>query len=328
MAGYRRWEACGDALNRSEFLMVTRTITVLLIALGLTSSSWSQEIPAADSGRQPADSLDGPPLVTAKAWVIGDGKTGRVLWGSEQDTPRAIASTTKIMTAWIVLSLCEKDKSLLDETVTFSERADKTSGSTSAIQAGEKLAVRDLLYGLLLPSGNDASVALAEHFGRYFLEGSDAEQPGRDECLDAFVGQMNKTAKSLEMARTSYLDPHGLGKNEASAADLLRLTYTAMQNETFRRYVQTQRHTCTVAKPDGQTREANWKNTNVALGIEGFDGVKTGTTNAAGACLVASCHRGGDHLLVVVLGSTSPEGRYVDARNLLRWAWIQRARSR
>jgi D-alanyl-D-alanine carboxypeptidase (penicillin-binding protein 5/6) len=135
---------------------------------------------------------------------------------------------------------------------------------------------------------------------------------------------MNQTAASLKLAQTSYLDPHGLGKNQSSAADLLRLAHLAMQNETFRRYVRTKRYQCQVTASDGQTREAVWTNTNQALGIEGFDGVKTGTTNAAGACLVASCHRGADHLLVVVLGSTSGDGRYVDARNLLRWAWLQR----
>src|SRR5205823_9285696 len=89
-------------------------------------------------------------------------------------------------------------------------------------------------------------------------------------------------------------------------------------------YVQTRRHAYEVADPEGQKRLVTWKNTNRLLDIEGYDGVKTGTTNAAGSCLVASGRRGSDHLLVVVLGSTSNEGRYVDARNLFRWAWQQR----
>jgi D-alanyl-D-alanine carboxypeptidase (penicillin-binding protein 5/6) len=97
-----------------------------------------------------------------------------------------------------------------------------------------------------------------------------------------------------------------------------------MQCELFRRYVQTPRHECTVATPDGGTRTVTWTNTNRLLAIEGFDGVKTGTTSAAGACLVASCRRGEEHLLVVVLGSSSNDARYIDARNLLRWAWNER----
>lgn len=305
--------------------MLSRLAALICVTLWAASATFAQQAPVADA-RQPADSLDGPPLVTAKAWVIGDGKTGRRLWGQEDEAPRAIASTTKIMTAWLVLELSDKDQATLDEVVTFSERADKTSGSTSAVQTGEKLAARDLLYGLLLPSGNDAAVALAEHFGRHFVEAKAGDDPGPDESLAAFVAQMNRTAKALEMSQTNYLDPHGLSKNQSSAGDLLRLAHTAMQNETFRRYVQTRQHHCTISTPEGPTREAVWNNTNQALGIEGFDGVKTGTTNAAGACLVASCHRGGDHLLVVVLGSTSADGRYVDARNLLRWAWLQRAK--
>ena len=128
------------------------------------------------------------------------------------------------------------------------------------------------------------------------------------------------------MAETLYLDPHGLSANRASPKDLLRLTTTVMQSETFRRYVATEQHECTVTAADGTSRKAIWSNTNRLLEIEGFDGVKTGTTGAAGACLVASCHRGDDHLVAVVLGSTSPEGRYVDLRNLLRWAWRQRSK--
>src|SRR5688500_1748972 len=115
--------------------------------------------------RLPADPLDGPPVVTAKSWAVADGKTGELLWGHEATTPRKAASTAKMMCAYVVLRLADADSKVLDETVTFSERADKTSGSTADIRAGESLPVRECLYGLLLPSGNDAGVALAEHFG-------------------------------------------------------------------------------------------------------------------------------------------------------------------
>jgi D-alanyl-D-alanine carboxypeptidase (penicillin-binding protein 5/6) len=308
--------------------LLQRLFTSVLFMAALAAPAISQQAPA-ERTRQPADPLDGPPLVTAKAWVIGDGRSGCRLWGGGDSTGRAIASTTKIMTAWLVVQLIEQDQAILEEVVTFSERADKTGGSTSAIRAGEQLPVKDLLYGLLLPSGNDAATALAEHFGRRFAledkEDKEAETSD-DDSRAAFIAEMNRTARTLQMKETEYIDPHGLGANRSSACDLLRLTHTAMQSETFRRYVQTQEHRCKLTAADGSTREASWKNTNQALNIEGFDGVKTGTTNAAGACLVASCRRGDDHLLVVVLGSTSPDARYIDARNLLRWAWTQRAR--
>jgi D-alanyl-D-alanine carboxypeptidase (penicillin-binding protein 5/6) len=98
-----------------------------------------------------------------------------------------------------------------------------------------------------------------------------------------------------------------------------------MKNQQFRDYVKTRSHEYEVAGPNGEKRKLNWKNTNQLLGTEGYDGVKTGTTNAAGACLVASGRHDADHLIVVVLGSTAGNGRYEDARKLFRWAWEQRA---
>lgn len=276
--------------------------------------------------KQPPDSLDGPPLVSAKAWAIGDGATGELLWSENEQTSRPMASTTKIMTAWIVLELARDDESVLKEVVTVSEQAAKTGGSSAKLNAGEKLAAADLLYGLMLPSGNDAAVALGEHFGRRFADekAEPAEDLTAEQSLALFVEEMNRRAKELGMVQTKYLDPHGNSANRSSAGDLLRLVWASMQNEMFRQYVQTRRHRCTIATPDGEERAAAWKNTNQLLGIEGFDGVKTGTTGGAGACLVSSGHRGDDHLLVVVLGSTSKDGRYVDSRNLYRWAWTQR----
>jgi D-alanyl-D-alanine carboxypeptidase (penicillin-binding protein 5/6) len=220
------------------------------------------------------------------------------------------------MTAWVVLRLASNDPTVLDEVVTFSERADKTTGSSAKLTAGEKLPVRELLYGLLLPSGNDASVALAEHFG---------PRLGHDEDpVKSFVGEMNRQAKQLKLAETTYLDTSGLGNNRSSARDLLTLTRHALADRRFREYVGTDRRECEVTGPDQAKRTVVWENTNKLLEMEGYDGVKTGTTNAAGCCLVASGRRGADHLLVVVLGSTSTDGRYTDTRNLFRWAWRQR----
>src|SRR5205807_6054499 len=128
----------------------------------------------------------------------------------------------------------------------------------------------------------------------------------------------------LQLAETRYFDPHGLGKNHTSARNLATLGWHAMQNRLFRDYVRTRRHGCEVADAKGTRRTVTWNNTNKLLDIEGYDGIKTGTTNAAGSCLVASGRHGTDHLIVVVLGSTSNDSRYVDARNLFRWAWRER----
>jgi D-alanyl-D-alanine carboxypeptidase (penicillin-binding protein 5/6) len=173
---------------------------------------------------------------------------------------------------------------------------------------------------LLLPSGNDAAVALAEHFGPRLQSG----EPAKEDGVELFVAEMNRQAKSLKLAETSFLDPNGLARNQASARDLGVLTWHAMQNAQFRAYVKTRVHECEVLAEADTKRRVTWTNTNRLLEEAGCDGVKTGTTNAAGACLVASARKGTDHLIVVVLGSTSGDGRYEDARKLLRWAWEQR----
>lgn len=311
----------------------------LLFAAALTGLLFSTRVWAEE--KQPADGLEGPPFVTAKAWAIADGKTGKVLWGDGEKKALPMASTTKIMTAWIVLELAADDPQVLDESVAITERADKTSGSTAGIETGEQYPVRELMYGLLLPSGNDAAVALAEHFGSRFPgHDGNAEPTGEKQGapdknvaahpadpLELFTAEMNRRAAALEMTQTKYLDPHGNSLNRSSARDLALLAAKALRNPLFREYVSTRAHSCQAKRGDGTTREVTWKNTNQLLGIEGYDGVKTGTTTAAGACLVASARRGEDHLLLVVLGATSPEGRYVDARNLFRWAWRERGQA-
>lgn len=279
-----------------------------------------EELPTSE-----ADALTGPPHVTCKAWAVADGKTGKLLWGHNEDEPRDFASTTKIMTAFVVLNLAEDKPGILDEMVIFSERADHTGGTSARVRVGEKLSVCELLYGLLLPSGNDASVALAEHFGGRLdppKGNSDEQDP-----LSRFVAEMNRTAEALGMTQTAYANPHGLTArgHRSSARDLLKLAHAALQLPRFREYVSTRQRGCTLVGPGGYRRNVVWKNTNRLLPIEGYGGVKTGTTSAAGACLVSSGHRGDDHLLIAVLGATSSDARYVDTRNLFRWSWLQRA---
>lgn len=281
-----------------------------------------------------AEDLSTPPPVTAKAWAITDGRTGELLWGLNADEPRKSASTTKMMCAYVILELAKNNPAVLDEIVTFSELADKTPGSTSDVKAGERLPVRELLYGLLLPSGNDAGNAFAEHFNDRFAP--------PDERLRAlglenrnlatrvnFIAEMNRTAQRLGLTNTIYRLPYGDGgtpeDRTTTTHDLTRLAWHAMQNPLFRKYVSTRHHECNVQTPNGGTRTAAWTNTNKLLSLNaGYDGVKTGTTTQAGACLVSSGHRGNDHLFIAVLGSESSDGRYVDTRNLYRWAWQQR----
>lgn len=292
--------------------------TRIILTIGVLVSAFSPlSIGQQPTSRKlPADSLDGPPFVSAKAWAIADGKTGKILRGFNESEARPMASTSKIMTAFIVLQLAAENPKVLDEIVTYSERAAKTVGSSAKLNAGEKVPVGELLYGLMLPSGNDAAVALAEHFGSRF--GKEDEGDG----LARFVAELNRRCQALGFKEMSFQDPNGLSpRNVSSVRDLVALTRAAMKDERFRKYVSTPRHECDVATPDGGTRKAVWENTNKLLDIEGYEGVKTGTTTPAGNCLVASARRGDDRLIVVVLGSTASDGRYVDARNLFRWGW-------
>ena len=177
----------------------------LLLLLLIPAWAVAQDPPA----KAPADQLDGPPFVTAKAWAVADGKTGKLLGGAHEADRLPMASTTKIMTAWLILDLATDDPKALDEVVTFSERAAKTPGSSSKLKAGEKLPVGELMYGLLLPSGNDAAVALGEHFGPRF-------KSDKADGLDRFIGEMNKRAKEHGLKETAYTDPNGLSKDNVS----------------------------------------------------------------------------------------------------------------
>ncbi|HSG69249.1 MAG TPA: hypothetical protein VLA12_02480, partial [Planctomycetaceae bacterium] len=223
--------------------------------------------------------------------------------------------------AYLALRAIEADPKLADSIVTFSQRADETRGSTSGLRAGEQVPLRELLYGLLLPSGNDASVAIAEHLGNRYPPGSDAAED--QEPLARFIHQMNATAKELGMAQTHYKNTHGLDAegHHSSPRDLATLARQALQSDTFRTCVSTRQYRCISGNDSGTSRAVIWKNTNQLLDIEGYNGVKTGTTGDAGACLVSSAQRDDQWLICVVLGSQGPALRYIDTRNLFRWGF-------
>lgn len=275
--------------------------------------------------KRPADPLGGPPFVGSKAVVIVDGKTGAVVWGKDEARELEMASTTKMTTALVVARLAARDPRVFDEVVTFSKRADDTPGSTSGVRAGESLTVRELLYGLLLPSGNDAATALAEHFGGRLPKRDGAA----DDPLPRFVAAMNREAEELGLKETRYANPHGLPADghHSSARDLARVAREVLADPTLAAVVATVRHGSTLAGPDGRSRDVVWSNTNALLRTEGYDGVKTGSTGAAGSCIVTSGRRDGDHLIVVALGAASTAARDADVRNLFRWAWNRRRAS-
>ncbi len=326
------------AFQRANNLTATGVVDVATWqALGPMVEESAVDVPLAEASPQltPADSLTGPPLVSCKAWAIMDAKSESILWSSRGEQPLHPASTTKIMTAYLACRILEQSPSRLDERVQFSERADQTVGSSATVRAGEQIVLHDLLYGLLLPSGNDAAVAIAEHLGKELgsqLSLDTASAPAVDSAsqsvagsYDLFIDAMNAAAAELGMATTHYVNPHGLTNDThlCSAQDLCKLTASAARLPLFRKIIATPTYSCLVDGPSGYQRKLVWNNTNRLLQIEGFSGAKTGTTDAAGACLVGLGQRGDRELIIVVLGATSSDGRYLDARNLFRWAWLQ-----
>jgi D-alanyl-D-alanine carboxypeptidase (penicillin-binding protein 5/6) len=266
--------------------------------------------------RQPPDDPDSPPFVTAKAWAILDSERGDLVAGHEPDAFRHPASIVKVMTAVLALEAAAADPKVFDETMHVSERAGLESGSRAGLMPGDRVTVGELLYGLMLPSGNDAAVAFAEHFGPRL-------SPGDGDAHDRFVAAMNARATSLGLPSTRYGNPHGKTVEGcgSTARETAMLVRHALGLPRFREIVGTRERHATLTNAAGFARPVVWRNTNRLLGIEGYSGVKTGTTFAAGCCLASCGERAGRELIVVVLGSSSSDGRYTDSRNLFQYGW-------
>lgn len=234
-----------------------------------------------------AMSLENLPIssgyTSAKAMCVMEVSTGRVLYAKNKDMQLPMASTTKIMTAITAIENC-KD---LDEKFVISPKAVGVPGTSLYLRNGEEFSVRELLYGLMLISGNDASVAIGEHVGG---EGG----------ISAFIELMNKTAKKIGAENSHFDNTHGLDSKThyTTAQDLARITGYAMENETFREIVSTR--STKIISGEGKTRYLKNKN-KLLSSLEGCDGVKTGFTDDAGRCLVSSCTRDGMRLVCVVL---------------------------
>lgn len=248
---------------------------------------------------QTAVEVDKEPKINSRAAIIYERNTGRILWGKEQDSKRKMASTTKIMTAIVVL-----ENANLNETVEVSKKAASTGGSRLGLKAGAKITVNDLLYGLMLCSGNDAAVALAEHTG-----GS----------IEGFAEMMNEKAKELGLEQTNFVTPHGLDANEhyTTAHELAIITDYALKNEKICNIVGTKTYTVTI---NGYGKTIS--NTNELLGyLYGVYGVKTGFTNGANRCLVTATKRGNMDIICVVLGADTKKDRTKDSIKLIEYAF-------
>ena len=244
-------------------------------------------------------SEENTPNLNARSCIVLDRCSKKILFGKNEYNKVKMASTTKIMTATIILENCN-----LSQTVTISKKAAGTGGSRLGLKAGDKITIRDLLYGLLLVSGNDAAVALAETCSGNITD---------------FANLMNKKVKDLGLNNTHFETPHGLDSDNhyTTAYELALITDYALNNSTFLNIVGTKNYTITI---NGYPK--NLTNTNELLGsLNGVYGVKTGFTNGANRCLVTSCKRGDMDIICVVLGCDTKNFRSSDSTKLINYAF-------
>lgn len=237
------------------------------------------------------------PEINSRAYVVIDRNSNIVLYGKNENTKRKMASTTKIMTATIIIENCN-----LNETIEVSKKAAGTGGSRLGLKAGDKITIRDLLYGLMLCSGNDAAVALAEYAG---------------ENIPGFAKLMNEKANSLGLLNTHFETPHGLDTDEhyTTAYELALLSNYALKNKIFSQIVGTKNYTVTI---NGYPKSLS--NTNELLGnFDGIYGIKTGFTNGANRCLVTACKRNNMDIICVVLGADTKNFRTQDSIKLINY---------
>ena len=237
--------------------------------------------------------------LNARSCIVLDRNSKKIIFGKNEYNRVKMASTTKIMTATVIIENCD-----LSQTVTVSKKAAGTGGSRLGLKTGDKITIRDLLYGLLLCSGNDAAISLAET-----AAGS----------VQEFSNMMNNKAKELGLNNSHFESPHGLDSDNhyTTAYELALLADYALKNSTFRNIVGTKNYTITI---NGYPK--NITNTNELLGsLDGVYGVKTGFTNGANRCLVTSCKRGEMDIICVVLGCDTKNFRTQDSIKLINYTF-------
>ncbi|MFD5119627.1 D-alanyl-D-alanine carboxypeptidase family protein [Streptomyces sp. NPDC058385] len=262
-----------------------------------------------------AATLPTPTIVAKGGYVMNNG-TGTSLFTKAADTRRSTGSTTKIMTAKVVLAQSNLN---LDSKVTiqkaYSDYIVAKNASSARLIVGDKVTVRQLLYGLMLPSGCDAAYALADKFG------SGSTRAAR---VKSFIGKMNKAATDMGLKNTHFdsFDGIGSGSNYSTPRDLTKIASSAMKNSTFRSVVKTTSTKQKVTTKSGGYRYMSWSNTNNLLGsYSGTIGVKTGSGPEAKYCLVFAATRNGKTVIGTVLASSSVTNRTADAKKLMDYGF-------
>ncbi|HHX71700.1 MAG TPA: D-alanyl-D-alanine carboxypeptidase [Clostridiales bacterium] len=249
-----------------------RFVLLFLLFLPLFPNSETEPIVTA---------LVSEPRVSAQSYVLMDADTGKIWAAIKPDVRLPIASTTKVMTAYVAIVLSEGD---LSQKLTATDAHVRVEGSRMYLRAGESLTLEELLYGLMLASGNDAALTIAEG-----LSGS----------VDAFVAEMNRMAQTLGLKDTHFTNPSGLPDDNhySTAQDMAKLMAVAMRDPTFAKITGTREKVLTGRTVANHNR--------LLKTYAGLDGGKTGFTKAAGRCLITTAARNGRRLVVVTLNAPS-----------------------
>jgi serine-type D-Ala-D-Ala carboxypeptidase (penicillin-binding protein 5/6) len=278
------------ATNSRSTLRRLPLIALLLAVPFASSPSLAQDIP-----------IPAAPMIGAKSYYVVAGKTGRELASLEPDKKLAPASLTKLMTAYVIFKALDEGQIALEDQVTVSEKAWRTPGSRMFIEVGTRVPVSDLIMGVIVQSGNDASVALAEH-----VAGTEA----------VFAEVMNRYAAALGMSSSHFTNATGLPGDEhySTARDLAILARAIIEEfPQYYRWYSVKEY----AYNDISQRNRNallWRDSSV-------DGMKTGHTDDAGYCLVSSAQRDDMRVVSVVLGMASPKARIDGSQALLNYAF-------
>ncbi len=245
--------------------------------------------------------IPAPPIIGAKSYLLIDARTGSEFAGLEPDQRLSPASLTKLMTAYVVFKALSQDQIRLEDEVTISERAWRTGGSRMFVEVGKRVSVRDLLLGMIVQSGNDASVALAEH-----IAGSES----------VFAEMMNQNAASIGMLSSNFKNSTGLPDDDhySTARDLATLARAIIREfpEYYKWYSVREYTWNDITQPN--RNRLLWRDDSV-------DGMKTGHTDDAGYCLVSSAERDDMRVVAVVLGTSSDKARIDGSQALINYAF-------
>ena len=302
-------------VKRSAQLTVGLACAVALVA-GIPSVAGAQVLTtdnicgkAADARGIAAEDL--PDIDASNAFVMG--KNGTVYYARSADEQAKIASITKVMTAILAVENCK-----MDEKITVSNAAATVGNSTAGLLEGDELTVEQALRGLMIPSGNDAAIALAEHVGKKL-------DPKTKDAVATFVKAMNEQAKKLGCTGTLFENPHGLdfdewaGDMHSTAHDVALMMQEAMKDDTIREVMASKDPWIEVTGADGSDHSHSMETHNVLLDQDGNIGGKTGTTDDAGYCFASAYNRDGDEIYTVVLNSSTTDQRFADTATLASW---------